>query len=367
MESLVAEFPTLCEAPAKMFGSDGQPLPPTKQQEITDMERQVRKEAICLHFKGSFSHSLLNISIIMESRNIVWRRVEGMTMAHQRPAAQALDSSRLDPWLIQLNHGHIGINDVDKFKLRKTLEVSHSQRMGKCDACEGSKVEKCHQCKGADADECWWCKGTGKKSGYRCRHCAGIGKMTCRTCNGSITSTCRRCQGEGRCLYAAFLIVSMSKIDLDPLPLSHMYNTQDSQLLTEFCVEKTRELVKNRLRSSELNDGKEEKSSRRLHHHHHHHREHRVHQVYSILQKSTSKLIQLDIPGEGKLTTNKKASIPTLRPINLFQRKVQFSPTYFILPSDPTLSPVRLSLEEFQASLKGADKVDDNLANSTSL
>jgi hypothetical protein len=345
VDALVKEYPELCEAPARMFASDGRPLPPTKKQEVSDKERQARKEALVVSYRGRMPHSLLQISVLLQSRVIIWRRVGDLTAIQQRPVAQVLDSSKLDPWAIHVVHSEVDIHEMADSNVKKTFEISKSRRIGKCDRCTGSKMEDCRSCHGSKPDECWWCSGSGKSSGQKCKTCSGKGVLECKPCQGTKKTACGLCKGEGMGLYAAFLQLSMTRVDFDVVPLSTLLNSEEeasnANLVRDACIGKARDVISAFITKDAVQEATKNKKAPR---------QHRVHQASALLNHSTSHLIEFSVAQEAKLVDSKTLGL-SLRPSSLFKHKVSFLPFYGILPSDPGLRPVQLSQDEFSSYL----------------
>jgi hypothetical protein len=283
VEDLVNYFPRLCESPGDMYG---QPIAPTKKNRVSPEERRARKSAIRYEYRGSVSHSLLKVSVVLETRHIIWRRAGVLTHAQQRPALEVLTKEALEPWSIELDHGEIDISESAKKRLQKVFQLKDSERVGQCDGCSGS---------------------------------------------GIFQNACNRCQGQGRCLFSAQLQVSMASVDLNAVPLSSFMNLQDERSTQDICIEKARRMVDDILDPSENHPS-------------------RPFRIIARVDTSSSHLVKLEIPQAGKIVT-KKNSAPLLRSNSFFHRKMTFLPVYFIMPSDPSLSPIQLSIEDFQAAL----------------
>jgi hypothetical protein len=351
IDALVKEFPHLCEGPARMFTPDGRPLPPTRNQETSDAERQARKNALIVIHRGITTHSLLQVSLLLQSRSIIWRRVGGGDLTAQKSGG--ISASKLDPWRIDMLHSGMDINEMpESNQSSKTFEISNSRTIDKCDRCQGSKEEDCRHCRGFALDTCWWCKGEGKSSKKQCHQCLGKGSMECRPCQGSKKTSCGLCQSQGTGLYAAFLRVSMTRVEFDSIPLSSFIKTEtyimDPIQIQSACVEKAKETVSTFLTSTKFHEeemtGKKKKNTSTP-------RQHRVHQVSASLNNSTSQLFEVSVPQHGKLVPSKKkaaSTLPTLKSKNLFQRKLSSRPFYCVLPSDPTLCLVQLSDKEYE-------------------
>ncbi|UZJ53605.1 hypothetical protein CBS101457_002925 [Exobasidium rhododendri] len=336
-----------------MYGPNGAPLPPTKQQEISEAEREARKQAIIARHRGSIPHSLVKTSILLESRSVKWKRISGLTSVQERPVAGDLDTSSLDPWSLELKYGGSNAEMIDmaERRVKKMYEISKSKRIGTCDQCHGTKVDKCRSCRSSLSDICWWCKGSGKAGGGKCTQCTGAGVMICQTCNG-LPAACQSCQGEGKGMFAAFVQVAMVKIDLEIVPLSTIVKASEAvskpQAVEAACIQKTRILVTEYLSAMTRHVTKEKGKLR----------SHRPRRVFCSLHNSNSHLVELEVPREAKVVINKEGAPPCLRPRSRFQRKVPFATLYYILPSDLDLSPAELTLAELEATLKEQEEKD---------
>lgn len=324
-----------------MYDPDGQPLPPTKQQETSASERAARRAAIVAQDRGVVRHSLLKVEVLLESRSAVWKRIGPLTAAQHRPVAAVLDAASLDPWKATLPYDELDAQcpheteDGQPRRVRRTYEMARSRRVGQCDHCHGRRVDVCSRCKGAAPDECWWCMGKGKKGGRRCAQCAGAGVMACRACTGSQTMPCGPCQGEGTAQFAAFVHVTLARLALDPLPLGEVMRGQRDGDEERACISRTRTMVAALV---------ERTSATRIH---------RPRRVFCTLAHSTSHLVEVQTPKQARVVTGKAG--PRLQPSSRFQRSIRHSSFYFALPSDPVLPSVELSEAEFKASLQVAE------------
>lgn len=123
----------------------------------------------------------------------------------------------------------------------------------------------------------------------------------------------------------------MAKVDLQSVSLSSFTSIDDERTTADICIEKARQMVNDILDPSESHPS-------------------RPFRIIAQVDTSSSHLVKIDIPQGGKLITKKDKTL-RLRPSSFFQRKMNYQSVYFIMPSDPSLSPIQLSLEDFEAAL----------------
>lgn len=351
---LARHFPQLTEAPARMFGEDGSPLPPTKKEETTAEEREVRKRALVLRYRGKKIHSLIKSMVVMESRSIQWRRVgdddeNNYGVAPLPPLP--------DVWALDIVHQDL--DNLQKQKAKRVFELADSRCGGQCIACHGAKVSVCSTCRGTAADDCWWCNGSGKQKGSTCRRCLGQGKLACQACNGTLKSSCQPCKGQGSGLYAATVQVRVRRVDFPPLPTSSLAaQSRDADAIRVAATKRTKQLIE---RLTTASNAKSKNHHAPL-------------TASCTWETSASHLVEVEVPLAAKLrkrrsfaTLSRKSSsnslsstgasspVPSLADElvggGLLNRKVATSLRYFLLPSDPDLQPAELAKADFERAL----------------
>ncbi|PWN92651.1 hypothetical protein FA10DRAFT_263418 [Acaromyces ingoldii] len=347
---LARHFPQLTEAPARMFGEDGSPLPPTKKEETTAEEREARKRALVLRYRGKKMHSLIKSMVVMESRSINWKRVGDDENNFGVATLPALP----DVWALDIVHQDL--DNLQKTKAKRVFELADSRCGGQCPACRGTKTAACATCKGTPADECWWCNGSGKQKGSKCRRCLGKGKLDCQACSGTLRSPCQPCKGQGTGLYAAFVQVRVRRVDFPPLPTSSLTQSRDPNAIRLAATKRTKELIE---RLTEASNAKSKNHHAPL-------------TASCAWETSASHLVEVEVPLAAKLRKRKslvslsrKSSSASLSSSaagqsnaseelvssGLLGRKIVTSLRYFLLPSDPDLQPAELARSDFERAL----------------
>jgi hypothetical protein len=339
-----------------MFSPDGAPLPPTKQQETGEQEREARKKAIACTHRGSIAHALVKTSLLLETRTVSWKRIGELSTLQQRPVPASLDASSVDPWKIALMYGRDDAETLDmaQRRVKKVFELARSKTIGTCDRCHGARLEKCRACHASPPDACFWCKDTSGGSKSTCKQCSGSRVLVCRTCDGAQSTPCRSCHGEGKGLFSAFVQVTMTKIDMEIVPLASIIPQAEAlyrpQIVASTCTQRARQVASEYMSSTVQQLPSSTREGRT-------HRSHRARKVYCSLHNSRSHLIELEVPREARVVA-KKSTTPFLRPGNLFQRKIPYSSFYFILPSDPDLCAAELSRGELDGTVKAQEERD---------
>ncbi len=328
---LAEAFPQLVEAPARMFGEDGQPLPPMKQHETSPEERDARRDALQITYCGKQKHSLMKAMVIMESRTATWKRVSAAEDPEYRPE-HLTDTP--NPWIVELVH-----QDLDTLraagKSKRHFELPDSRTDGICPKCTGSGEEPCATCRGETADECWWCAGTGFRKGYniKCARCHGEGKLKCESCQGSMRQACKPCSGQGTGHYAINIEIRVRRIDFPPFPISglipapHLRNSPDA--VRSAAITRAWSLIQ-RLTESSTAKGSS---------------------AYFPVsaacgwETSVSHLVQVEVPLQAKL--KRTGSESRLKSTSLSSRKIRTATRFFIIPSDSDLRPAEMTQDEF--------------------
>ncbi|UZJ55589.1 hypothetical protein CBS101457_004909 [Exobasidium rhododendri] len=339
---LASAFPQLCEAPARMFGEDGAPLPPTKKEETSPEERQARKEALVIHCRGTRTHSLIKSMVILESRSATWKRIGPAKSVNQ--IALPLPSNP-NPWALEFQH-----QDLDKLrsegKAKRAFELTDSRVDGQCTTCHGKGVDSCKTCMGEEADECWWCAGSGKNKNLRdCERCLGLGKLKCQACAGRLVSQCVPCGGEGKGQYSIIVHVRVRRVDFPPVPISLVMergSMQTVEKVREAGIRRTREMIAKLMLVSNAKT------------------KHPYRPLTSMCawETSTSSLVEVEVPQAAKMLSSKgsfktlrrQKSSGSLRPSG-FHKKIALATKYYILPSDSDLRPAEMSKDDFQVAL----------------
>ena len=349
-ELLASRFPELTRAPARMFGEDGSPLPPTKKEELSAGERDARKAALQVVFRGKRKHSLVKAFVILESRISSWKRVGSVQARNdQVPLTKLLNEELPTPWQLPLEH------DLDSIerntKARRHFELPDSRVNCACLKCSGTGSSACGTCRGEPADECWWCAGSGreKKKGIECARCHGHGTLNCDSCKGTLTGTCTTCDGKGSGEYAVWIEVRIRRIDFRPVPVAALLPGVEPTAynrglpiddIRNAAVRRTFDLMR-KLAQTSVAKGK-----------------HPFVPVAAAcsLENSVSHLAQIDHPTVRSvlpLSLRKKRSAPQLRSSSSYSvidpNKAPYAgpPRHFIIPSDPDLQPAAMNADDF--------------------
>ncbi|ETS62298.1 hypothetical protein PaG_03375 [Moesziomyces aphidis] len=364
VDIIVSRHPTLCDAPLREFGEDGQPLPPTKKQETSDEERAARKQALGVKFCAKQRLSLIKAMILMESRSASWKRVGPFNAANTNTnTAMGVDPmdatgatshgeqgvGRLppmpSPWSIEIRHEQLDVAQI-KGKSKKSVELASLRTNALCTKCEGSKLGACLTCKAEQADECFWCSGTGREKTRAqawCRRCQGAGVLKCNTCHGSLKSDCRSCEGTGMGEYGFFVDVTVKRVEMPAVPLATLFPQLESASASfQPSYDEVRAAAKLALWDSitKLTEarhhavatkGGKSKSKDMV-----------PVMAACVWENSTSHVVSVDVPLTAKF---KKGASPALRPEGL-QRKIPTQRRFFTVPTDADLCSVELSEEE---------------------
>ena len=360
IDIVVSRYPSMCDAPAREFGEDGQPLPPTKKQETSDDERKARRDALRVKFCAKQRLSLIKAMIVMESRSASWKRIgpanpNGKTVqkSTQQPNTPSPNSSgevgRLppmpSPWSMEVRHEQLDVAQI-KGKSKKTIELAALRTNAQCIKCEGSGLGACPTCKAEQADECFWCNGTGRektRAQASCRRCQGAGVLKCNTCHGSLKSNCRSCEGTGTGEYGFFVDITVKRVEMPAVPISTLFPQFDP---ASTAHEPSYEEVKaaatlavwdsiNKLTEARsqavATKGSKAKSKEMV-----------PVMAACTWENSITHVVAVDIPLAAKF---KKGATPELRPEGL-QRKIATQRRFFTVPSDADLRSVELTEEE---------------------
>ncbi|GAC77732.1 hypothetical protein PANT_27c00092 [Moesziomyces antarcticus T-34] len=332
--TLAQKFPSLAEPPARMFGEDGTPLPPTKKEEISAAERKARQDALKVELKGSKVHSLVKAVIVLESRSTVWKKVSSLPKRSSGATPLPLLPELPNPWDLEITHEGLDISTIQT-KTRKFLELPRSNTCGACRKCSGSGNETCRTCRGEAGNECFWCSGSGMQKGRRrCGRCQGQGKLSCMACEGKKASTCRSCDGAGCGEYTAFVEVKMRRIEVPAVSVADLLGSSQAaaatarpDIIKAAAVDMLWELVK-MLATKATVKAK---------------RPYLPVSAVCTWEKSVSYLAQVTALQAAKF---KAGSKQPFRPEGL-TRSVPTKTRYFSLPTDPALSIAELTLDQF--------------------
>ena len=331
---LARAFPSLVEPPARMFGEDGTPLPPTKKEEIGAAERLARQEALKVELKGSKVHSVIKAIVVLESRTALWKKVANVDKDASDSTPLALLPELPNPWDLEIHHEGLDIRSI-KSKTRKIFELPRSKTAGACRKCSGSGSESCRTCRGEAGNDCFWCSGTGLQKGRRrCGRCQGQGQLSCMACEGKKASTCRSCDGAGCGEYSAFVEVKMRRIEVPAVSVADLLGSSRSsaanarpEIVKNASVDMLWELVK-------MLAAKASSSAKRPY---------LPVSAVCTWEKSVSYLAQVTALQNAKFKTGSKTPF---RPEGL-HRTVPTKTRYFSLPTDPSLPYAELTLDQF--------------------
>lgn len=363
----MSRYPSLCDAPLREFGEDGQPLPPTKKQETSNEERQARKEALRVKFCAKQRLSLIKAMVVMESRSASWKRIGPFNPAnhntnsasesvishqHQQSREVSPQSStevaRLppmpSPWSMEIRHEQLDIAQI-KGKSKRTIELASLRINARCVKCDGSGLGNCVTCKAEQADECFWCSGTGREKTRAqawCRRCQGAGVLKCNTCHGSLKSDCRSCEGTGTGEYGFFVDVTVKRVEMPAVPIATLlpqYNATANFMpnydevrtaATLALWDSILKLTETRSQIVNMKGGKAKG------------KEMVPVMAACVWENSTSHVVAVDVPLAAKF---KKGATPALRPEGL-HRKIPTRRRFFTVPTDGDLRSIELSEEE---------------------
>ncbi|TKY89010.1 hypothetical protein EX895_002251 [Sporisorium graminicola] len=332
--ALAKSFPSLVEPPARMFGENGAPLPPTKKEEISPAERAARQEALKIELKGSKTHSLVKAIVVLESRTALWKRIASIDKSSTNSTTLPLLPELPNPWDIEITHEGLDISTI-KSKTRKIFELPRSKTFGACRKCSGSGSETCRTCRGDAGNECFWCSGSGMQKGRRrCGRCQGQGKLSCMACHGDKASTCRSCEGAGCGEYSAFVEVKMRRIEVPAVSVADLLGSSRAyaanarpEVVKAAAIDMLWELVKMLAAKASV-------------------RAKRPYLPVSAVctwEKTISYLAQVTAIQNAKF---KAGSKQPFRPEGL-HRRVPTKTRYFSLPTDPSLPYAELTLDQF--------------------
>ena len=321
---LAAKFPSLCDAPARMFGEDGKPLPPTKKEEISEAERNARKEALFLRYMGKQTQSLIKATIVLESRTAAWKRVGPSAQRDVATLPEAVDA-----WSLEISHQGLDLNEIGT-KAKRVFELPGSRCHAACPQCTGRGLATCTSCKGEQADECFWCAGSGRDAkGHRCNRCEGSGSLACRKCSGTLLSTCKACEGSGAGQFAYMVTVKFRRVKVPPVPTQWVVFSPRPHLesVRNAATARVWDLIQ---RMSTTFEAK------------------RFVPVAAevVWDSSSTHLVQVDHALVARLSSDKT----TLKPVGL-SRKIPTARRYFSIPSDSDLELIELSRADFEAAL----------------
>ncbi|KAJ9475028.1 hypothetical protein PHBOTO_004935 [Pseudozyma hubeiensis] len=331
---LAKAFPSLCEPPARMFGEDGAPLPPTKKEEISAAERAARQEALKVELKGSKVHSLVKSTVVLESRSALWKKVANIEKDASDSTPLALLPELPSPWDLEITHEGLDISTI-KTKTRKIFQLPGSKMMGACRKCSGLGSEVCRTCRGEAGSECFWCSGSGMQKGRRrCGRCQGQGRLSCMACEGKKAAACRACDGAGCGHYCAFVEVKMRRIEVPAVSVADLLGSSRAsaahahpETIRAASVDMLWELVKMLATKASV------KSKR----------PYLPVSAVCTWEKSVSYLAEVTAIQNAKF---KAGSKQPFRAEGL-QRTVPTKTRYFSLPTDPSLPLAELTLDQF--------------------
>lgn len=333
-ELLAKNFPSLVEPPARMFGEDGSPLPPTKKEEITAAERTARQNALTVELKGSKVHSLIKAVVVLESRTALWKKVAAIDKKASDSSSLPLLPELPNPWDIDIQHEGLDISTI-KSKTRKIFELPRSNTTGACRKCSGSGSETCRTCRGEAGNECFWCSGSGMQKGRRrCGRCQGQGHLSCMACEGKKASTCRSCDGAGCGEYCAFVEVKMRRIEVPAVSVADLLGSSRSSaakahpmMVKNASIDMLWELVKMLATKASVKAK----------------RPYLPVSAVCTWEKSVSYLAQVTAIQQAKFKAGSKTPF---RPEGL-HRHVATKTRYFSLSTDPSLPHAELTLDQF--------------------
>ncbi|CBQ69116.1 conserved hypothetical protein [Sporisorium reilianum SRZ2] len=332
--ALAKTFPSLVEPPARMFGEDGSPLPPTKKEEISAAERLARQEALKVELQGSKTHSLVKGMVVLESRTALWKKIASVDKSASEAAHLPLLPELPNPWDIEITHEGLDISAI-KSKTRKIFELPRSKTVGACRKCSGSGSENCRTCCGEAGNECFWCSGSGMQKGRRrCGRCQGQGKLSCMACDGKKAASCRSCDGAGCGEYSAFVEVKMRRIEVPAVSVADLLGSSRAsavnarpEVVKAASLDMLWELVKMLAAKASVKAK----------------RPYLPVSAVCTWEKSVSYLAQVTAIQNAKF---KAGSKQPFRPEGL-QRHVATKTRYFSLPTDPSLPYAELTLDQF--------------------
>lgn len=363
IDIVVSRHPSICDAPLREFGEDGQPLPPTKKQETSDEERQARREALQVKFCAKQRLSLIKAMIVMESRSASWKRIGPLNASnktvyalseqqqHQNEISPGLSGEvgRLppmpSPWSMEMRHEQLDVAQI-KGKSKKTIELASLRTNAQCVKCEGSGLGACLTCKAEQADECFWCCGTGREKTRAqawCRRCQGAGVLKCNTCQGSLKSQCSSCEGKGTGEYGFFVDVTVKRVEMPAVPISTLFPQFDpcstafepsydevKAAATLALWDSITKLTEARTQAAVTKGGKAKSKT-----------------MVPVMaactwENSITHIVAVDVPQAAKF---KKGASPALRPEGL-HRKIPTKRRFFTVPTDADLRSVELSEAE---------------------
>ena len=362
VDIITARYPTLCDAPLREFGEDGQPLPPTKKQETSEEERQARREALKIKFCAKQRLSLVKAMVVMESRSASWRRIgpfnpsntnthPGATEQPQQEASPRSSSEVANlppmpsPWSMEIRHEQLDVAQI-KGKSKKTIELASLRINARCAKCDGSGLGPCTTCRAEQADECFWCSGTGREKTRAqawCRRCQGAGVLKCNTCHGSLKSDCRSCEGTCSGEYGFFVDVTVKRVEMPAVPVSTLFPQFGSgspgyePSYVEVKTAATLALWDSITKLTEARShavmmkGSKAKTKEMV-----------PVMAACVWENSMSHVVAVDVPLAAKF---KKGAVPALRPEGL-HRKIPTRRRYFTVPTDKDLRSVELTEDE---------------------
>ncbi|SNX83948.1 related to conserved hypothetical Ustilaginaceae-specific protein [Melanopsichium pennsylvanicum] len=359
VDIIVPRYPSLCDAPLREFGEDGQPLPPTKKQETSDAERQARREALRVNFCAKQRLSLIKAMVVMESRSASWKRVGPLN-----PKNNNVDIAKADqpqqggsprssgqiprlppmpsPWSMEIRHEQLDIAQI-KGKSKKTFELASLRTNARCSKCDGSGLGACVTCKAEKADECFWCSGTGRekcRAQAWCRRCQGAGVLKCNTCHGSLKSDCRSCEGTGIGEYGFFVDVTVKRVEMPAVPVSTLLPHLNSAVEPNYDEVKTAATLalwdsvtklmeaRSQVVAAKGGRGKAKEMIPVM--------------AACVWENSILHVVAVDVPLAAKF---KKGSVPALRPEGL-HRRIPTKRRFFTVPNDADLRSVELTEDE---------------------
>ena len=320
-EIITAKFPSLCDPPARQFDEDGKPLPPTKRDEATPEERQARKKALTMHFRGKAPVSIVKAMIVMESRSGSWKRL-GPASSSQQVSSTLPEMP--SPWTMDIYHQDLDLSGI-KAKSKRTVEIANCRTEAVCANCEGRCHESCSSCKGETADECFWCAGKGWAKGKgQCHRCHGEGILKCAACAGKLLATCKTCQGTGSGEFGYFVEVKVKRVEMPSVRVSELVATPNpsSESVRSAAVLTLWDSIQ---RLTEASVGKPKPYIPVM--------------AACVWETSVSHIIEADVPLAARF---KKGSSTPLKPEGL-HRRIPTSKRWFTIPSDLDLAPVELA------------------------
>jgi hypothetical protein len=336
---LYKSFPDLCEAPVRKFGKMEELFTSTKVMESSLRDKDARKKALVLTFKGKKVHSMIKSVVNLESRSATWKRLGS---AQERGICLPLPLVP-DPWDLECYPKFQSDKLACGGKTKHAFEMKASRRQGLCSACNGKGVKICSTCNNRGSNMCKRCSGTGKRRNMgACEECTGEGKLKCQSCLLTLTQICEPCKGEGSGLYAAIAHITFRRICFPPVRTSDVvfgHNTQDPSVIRAAAIERTKEMIGrlDTIRGARGTDGFRPMSAS------------------CSWEVSNSSLLEVEISQAADPLTSKHRKILRRQSSlisQIAQQKQLIETRFFMLPAEAGLQVLEMSKEEFKENLE---------------